>query len=105
MIGPNGAGKSTFFKMLTGEVPPSSGQIFFQGREITGQSATDVCQSGVSKSYQINQLFAKLTVRENLLISALGRDARPLPPRHAARHGPCARPRTRTSSAPWRWST
>jgi branched-chain amino acid transport system ATP-binding protein/branched-chain amino acid transport system permease protein len=71
VIGPNGAGKSTFFKMLTGEVPPSSGQIFFQGREITGQSATDVCQSGVSKSYQINQLFAKLTVRENLLISAL----------------------------------
>jgi len=71
VIGPNGAGKSTFFKMLTGEVPPSSGQIFFQGREITGQSATDVCQSGVSKSYQINQLFSKLTVRENLLISAL----------------------------------
>ena len=71
VIGPNGAGKSTFFKMLTGEVSPSSGQIFFQGREITGKSATEVCQSGLSKSYQINQLFPKLTVRENLLISAL----------------------------------
>jgi branched-chain amino acid transport system permease protein len=71
VIGPNGAGKSTFFKMLTGEVPPSAGQIFFQGREITGKSATDVCQSGLSKSYQINQLFPKLTVRENLLIPAL----------------------------------
>jgi branched-chain amino acid transport system permease protein len=71
VIGPNGAGKSTFFKMLTGEVPPSAGQVFFQGGEITGQTVTDICQSGLSKSYQINQLFSKLTVRENLLISAL----------------------------------
>jgi branched-chain amino acid transport system permease protein len=71
VIGPNGAGKSTFFKMLTGEVKPSSGQIFFRGREITDRNVTEVCQSGLSKSYQINQLFPKLTVRENLLISAL----------------------------------
>ncbi len=71
VIGPNGAGKSTFFKMLTGEVIPSSGQIFFRGREITREGVTDVCQSGMSKSYQINQLFSKLTVRQNLLISAL----------------------------------
>ncbi len=71
VIGPNGAGKSTFFKMLTGEVIPSAGQIFFRGREITHESVTEVCQSGMSKSYQINQLFAKLTVRQNLLIPAL----------------------------------
>ena len=71
VIGPNGAGKSTFFKMLTGEVVPSSGQIFFHGQEITGQNVTDICQLGLSKSYQINQLFSKLTVRQNLLISAL----------------------------------
>ncbi len=71
VIGPNGAGKSTFFKMLTGEVLPSAGQIFFEGREITHENVTAVCQSGMSKSYQINQLFAKLTVRENLLIPAL----------------------------------
>src|SRR6185312_12309751 len=71
VIGPNGAGKSTFFKMLTGEVPPSEGQIFFQGQEITHRNVTEVCQLGLSKSYQINQLFAKLTVRQNLLIPAL----------------------------------
>ena len=71
VIGPNGAGKSTFFKMLAGEVIPSAGQIFFRGREITREDVTDVCQSGMSKSYQINQLFSKLTVRQNLLISAL----------------------------------
>ena len=71
IIGPNGAGKSTFFKMLTCEVGPTSGQIMFEGRDITGMTVTDVCQLGLSKSYQINQLFNRLTVRENLTIAAL----------------------------------
>ncbi|MBR0800033.1 branched-chain amino acid ABC transporter ATP-binding protein/permease [Bradyrhizobium jicamae] len=71
IIGPNGAGKSTFFKMLTCEVHPTSGSIVFEGRDITGLSVTDVCQLGLTKSYQVNQLFAGLTVRENLVIAAL----------------------------------
>jgi branched-chain amino acid transport system permease protein len=71
IIGPNGAGKTTFFKMLTCEVPPTSGTIVFEGRDITGRSITDVCQLGLTKSYQVNQLFNKLTVRENLTIAAL----------------------------------
>jgi branched-chain amino acid transport system ATP-binding protein/branched-chain amino acid transport system permease protein len=71
IIGPNGAGKTTFFKMLTCEVPPTSGQILFDGRDVTGMSVTDVCQLGLTKSYQINQLFNRLTVRENLTIAAL----------------------------------
>ncbi|MFY9686564.1 MAG: branched-chain amino acid ABC transporter ATP-binding protein/permease [Pseudolabrys sp.] len=71
IIGPNGAGKTTFFKMLTCEVPPTSGKILFEGRDITGMTVTDVCQLGLTKSYQINQLFNRLTVRENLMIAAL----------------------------------
>jgi len=71
IIGPNGAGKSTFFKMLTCEVHPTSGKIVFEGRDITGLSVTDVCQLGLTKSYQVNQLFNSLTVRQNLVISAL----------------------------------
>jgi len=71
IIGPNGAGKSTFFKMLTCEVHPTSGTILFEGRDITGMNVTDVCQLGLTKSYQVNQLFAGLTVRENLVIAAL----------------------------------
>src|SRR5262249_32896768 len=71
IIGPNGAGKSTFFKMLTCEVPPTSGRIVFEGRDITGMSRTDVGPLGLTKSYQLNQLFNRLTVRENLTISAL----------------------------------
>ena len=71
IIGPNGAGKSTFFKMLTCEVPPTSGKIVFEGRDITGMNVTDVCQLGLTKSYQVNQLFTGLTVRENVVIAAL----------------------------------
>jgi branched-chain amino acid transport system ATP-binding protein/branched-chain amino acid transport system permease protein len=72
IIGPNGAGKSTFFKMLTCEIQPTSGKIVFEGRDITGKSVTDICQLGLTKSYQINQLFERLTVRQNLTIAALG---------------------------------
>ncbi|MCZ2104902.1 MAG: branched-chain amino acid ABC transporter ATP-binding protein/permease [Comamonadaceae bacterium] len=71
IIGPNGAGKSTFFKMLTCEVQPTSGTIKFDGRDITHMNVTDACQIGLTKSYQINQLFERLTVRQNLMISAL----------------------------------
>jgi branched-chain amino acid transport system permease protein len=52
-------------------VAPTSGQILFEGRDITGMSVTDVCQLGLTKSYQVNQLFNKLTVRENVTIAAL----------------------------------
>ncbi len=71
VIGPNGAGKSTFFKMLTCEIHPTSGQIVFEGQDITGFNVTQVCQLGLTKSYQVNQLFNRLTVRENITIAAL----------------------------------
>ena len=72
IIGPNGAGKTTFFKMLTCEVAPTSGSIMFDGRNITGMDVADACQLGLTKSYQINQLFERLNVRQNLTIAALG---------------------------------
>jgi branched-chain amino acid transport system permease protein len=71
VIGPNGAGKSTFFKMLTCEMAPSEGRILFEGRDITGLGVTRVCQLGLTKSYQVNQLFTRLTVRENVTVAAL----------------------------------
>lgn len=73
LIGPNGAGKSTFFKMLAGVMPPSSGTIQFQGKDITGAGVTRVCQMGMSTSFQINQLFERLTVRENLMVPCLAK--------------------------------
>ena len=71
IIGPNGAGKTTFFKMLTCEIRPTSGKIVFEGRDITGMNVAGVCQLGLTKSYQVNQLFTGLTVRENVVIAAL----------------------------------
>ncbi len=71
IIGPNGAGKSTFFKMLTCEVHPTSGSIRFDDRDITGFNSTQVCQLGLTKSYQVNQLFNRLTVRDNITVAAL----------------------------------
>jgi branched-chain amino acid transport system permease protein len=71
IIGPNGAGKSTFFKMLTCELAPTAGRVVFHGRDITGMDVARVCQLGLTKSYQVNQLFARLSVRENIVVAAL----------------------------------
>lgn len=73
IIGPNGAGKSTFFKMLAGEVNPSEGEVYLHGANITALGVTAVSQLGMSKSYQINQLFNKLTVAQNMAIPVLAR--------------------------------
>jgi branched-chain amino acid transport system permease protein len=71
LIGPNGAGKTTFFRMLAGEIPPTSGTIAFKGHNITALNVTRTAQLGIAKSYQISQFFPKLTVRENVTIPAL----------------------------------
>jgi branched-chain amino acid transport system ATP-binding protein/branched-chain amino acid transport system permease protein len=73
VIGPNGAGKSTFFNMLASVIQPTSGKVEFRGDDITGLGATKVCQRGIAKSFQINQIFVSLTVRENLRIPAIAR--------------------------------
>jgi len=74
IIGPNGAGKSTFLRLLAHEEAPNSGQILLHGIDIAGADVTAAYQAGIAKSYQINQLFPQLTVRQNLRIGALGRE-------------------------------
>ncbi len=73
LIGPNGAGKTTFFNMLAGTVPVTGGEIHFAGEQITHLGSTAVCQRGLAKSFQINQLFPSLSVRNNIRISVLAR--------------------------------
>jgi branched-chain amino acid transport system permease protein len=73
VIGPNGAGKTTFFNMLTGVLPPTAGQILFRGRDITALPAYAVSRLGIARSYQVTNIFADLTVLENVRIAAQSR--------------------------------
>jgi branched-chain amino acid transport system ATP-binding protein len=70
LIGPNGAGKSTFFKMLTGQLKPTSGEIRFRGTDITGLLPHEIARLGVGIKTQVPSIFNSLTVRENLWIAA-----------------------------------
>jgi branched-chain amino acid transport system ATP-binding protein len=70
LIGPNGAGKSTFFKMLTGQLKPTSGQVRFRGTDITGLLPHEIARLGVGIKTQVPSVFNGLTVRENLWIAA-----------------------------------
>jgi branched-chain amino acid transport system permease protein len=73
IIGPNGAGKSTFLRLLAREDTPDSGEILLYGTNVAAADVTAACQYGMAKSYQINQLFPQLTVRQNLRVAALAR--------------------------------
>jgi|AntDeeMinimDraft_5_1070356.scaffolds.fasta_scaffold00238_20 branched-chain amino acid transport system ATP-binding protein len=68
LIGPNGAGKSTFFKLLSGQLQPTEGSIYFQGEEITNLEPYARARRGISLKFQNISVYPSLTVRENLRI-------------------------------------
>lgn len=69
VIGSNGAGKTTFVNMVTGYLTPSSGQILYRGKEITGKPTREITKLGICRSFQIPQLFLELSVIDNMLIA------------------------------------
>ncbi len=73
IIGPNGAGKSTLFNIITGFYKPSRGQITFLDRDITRSSIHKIARMGLSRSFQIINIFPKMTVFENVRIAVLSR--------------------------------
>src|SRR5579872_4082234 len=69
IIGPNGAGKTTLFNLLSGLLPPTNGRIWFEDRDITGVPAYQRARMGIARSFQITNIFGKLTVAENVRLA------------------------------------
>ncbi len=70
VIGQNGAGKTTFINICTGYLKPTSGQVFFDGVNITGQSPRAITRLGIGRSFQLPQVFTEHTVRECMMLAA-----------------------------------
>ncbi|MDH4989720.1 ABC transporter ATP-binding protein [Aquamicrobium lusatiense] len=76
IIGPNGAGKTSLVHALTGSIPSTSGRVFISGKDMTGSSQRARVRSGLTRTFQINQLFPKLTVLDNVCMAILEREQR-----------------------------
>ncbi|MET0675173.1 MAG: ABC transporter ATP-binding protein [Bradyrhizobium sp.] len=74
MIGPNGSGKSTLFNIIAGSLRPDEGRVIVDGKAIAKASPAHICGLGVARTFQISRLFAEMTVLENLVAVARGRD-------------------------------
>ena len=71
VIGPNGAGKTTLFRLITGHLKPDKGRIVFEGQEIGGLRPFEVCRRGISLSFQVVNVFSRMTVFENVQVAVL----------------------------------
>jgi branched-chain amino acid transport system ATP-binding protein len=74
VIGPNGAGKTTLFNLITGVLKPENGKVLFKGEDITGLPSYEVCRKGISRSFQVVNVFQRLSIFENVQISVLSRE-------------------------------
>lgn len=77
LIGPNGAGKSTLFHLISGNLGASAGTVSFQGRDITGWAPQRVNRLGLARSFQITNIFPKLTVFENVRLAVMRQHPQP----------------------------
>ncbi|MFQ5841993.1 MAG: ABC transporter ATP-binding protein [Thermodesulfobacteriota bacterium] len=71
VIGPNGAGKTTLFNLITGQLWPDRGKIIFKGEDISGLPPYEICKKGIARSFQIVNIFPRLTVFGNVQVAVL----------------------------------
>lgn len=71
VIGPNGAGKTTLFNLITGILKPDSGQVLFKGEDITGLAPHVICKKRLTRSFQVVNVFQRLSIFENIQVSVL----------------------------------
>lgn len=71
LIGPNGSGKTTLFNIITGHLKPDGGEIYLEGRAITGLRPEKICRMGVARTFQITRVFGELTCLENVMVGGL----------------------------------
>lgn len=76
VIGPNGAGKTTLFHLVTGHLRPSAGTVHFREMDITGLAPHQIALLGLARSFQITNIFARLSVRENIRLAVQARHRR-----------------------------
>ncbi|APE43514.1 ABC transporter ATP-binding protein [Sulfitobacter alexandrii] len=74
LIGPNGAGKSTFVGMISGRIPASSGEVWFEGRNVTALPAHARIRRGMAYTFQITAVYARLSLADNLALALRSRD-------------------------------
>jgi branched-chain amino acid transport system ATP-binding protein len=74
LMGPNGAGKSTLFNLVAGVLPPSAGEIVYDGKTVTGWKAHDMARVGIARTFQIPKPYRQLSVIENVMLSAFLRE-------------------------------
>ncbi len=71
VIGPNGAGKTTLFHLITGQISPDKGRILFKGQNIAGLAPHNICKKGICRSYQVVNIFNRMTVFENVQVALM----------------------------------
>ena len=76
VIGPNGAGKTTLFNLITGQLRRNSGKIIFKGEDIGGIPSYEICKRGIGRSFQIVNIFHRLTVFDNVQVAVLSQQKR-----------------------------